>query len=274
VATRLWIPIFFAPAAASAELASMTDRFAAIDYAALIDWDSRFAREGPFLDRALADVPARRILDLGCGPGQHARLLASKGFDVVGIDASPSMLQRAAETQTSGLSLRFVLGDLADLGGLVDGMFGAAICVGNTLPSVRTASALTRMLEGLRARLLPGGVFVLQVLNYEKIFSAGLRHLPLTLRPAPDGSLVFVRLMDLRPGGDVLFAPTVLDFRPASDPAVTLRASERVEVHGWTRPELDGLLEAAGFRSREIYGSVGYTPYVPKESADLVVLAR
>ena len=71
----------------------MTDRFAAIDYDALIDWQTRLTREAPFLERALAGIPSRRLLDLGCGPGHHARLLASRGFDVVGIDASPSMLQ-------------------------------------------------------------------------------------------------------------------------------------------------------------------------------------
>jgi SAM-dependent methyltransferase len=251
----------------------MPDRFAAIDYGALIDWQARLAREGPFLDRALADVPSRRILDLGCGPGQHARLLASRGFEVVGIDGSPSMLEKARESEVPA-SVRLVLGDLVELGRLVDGAFGAAICLGNTLPSVRTAAGLAQMLDALRAHLLPGGVFVLQLLNYEKIFSTGQRHLPLTLRPVDGGSLVFVRLMDLRPGGEVIFAPTVLEFRPEANQPVTLRASERVEVHGWTRPELEGLLEAAGFKSREIYGSVAYAPYVPVESPDLVVLAR
>jgi len=251
----------------------MTDRFAAIDYGALIDWQSRLAREGPFLDRALADIPSRRILDLGCGPGQHARLLASRGFEVVGIDASPSMLEKAREGEPPQ-SVRFVLGDLVDLGRLVEGAFGGAICLGNTLPSVRTAAGLARLLDALRAHLLPGGVLVLQLLNYEKIFSTGQRHLPLTLRPTDGGSLAFVRLMDLRPGGDVIFAPTVLEFRPEASQPVTLRASERVEVHGWTRREIEDLLEAAGFTSREVFGSVAYTPYLAKESTDLVVLAR
>jgi SAM-dependent methyltransferase len=251
----------------------MPDRFASIDYDALIDWQSRLAREGPFLERALANVPSRRILDLGSGPGQHARLLASRGFDVVGVDASPSMIAKARARGDSD-SVRFVLGDLVDLDRLVDGTFGGAVCLGNTLPSIRTPDGLGRLLGGLRARLLPGGVFVLQLLNYEKIFAIGQRHLPLTLRPGEAGSLVFVRLMDLRPGGDVIFAPAVLGFQPDADPPVTLRASERVEVHGWTRAELEDLLETAGFRSREIYGTVTFAPYVANESPDLVVVAR
>ncbi len=250
----------------------MADRFAAIDYGALIDWRSRLAREAPFLERVLGNAPSRRILDLGCGPGEHARLLASRGFEVVGIDSSRSMLEKAEAAASP--SVRFVLGDLVDLDRLVEGPFGGAICLGNTLPSIRTRDGLARLLGALRARLLPGGPFLCQVLNYEKIFATGQRHLPLTLRPASGDTLVFLRLMDPRPGGDVIFSPVVLRYRPDADPAVVLEASERVELHGWTWPELERLLGDAGFHDRECYGSVSFSPYLAGESADLVLVAR
>jgi SAM-dependent methyltransferase len=250
----------------------MADRFATIDYAALIDWRGRLARESPFLERALASAPSRRILDLGCGPGEHARLLASRGFEVVGIDASASMLQKADAAISP--STRFILGDLVELDRLADGRFGAAICLGNTLPSIRTRDGMARLLGALRAHLLPGATFVAQVLNYEKIFATGQRHLPLTLRPSDDGTLVFLRLMEPRPGGDLIFSPVVLRYRPDADTPVVLEASERIEVHGWTRPELDALLDEAGFPDREYYGSVSFSPYVIGESPDLVILAR
>jgi SAM-dependent methyltransferase len=251
----------------------MADRFASIDYGALVDWPSRLAREWPFLERALANGPVRRVLDLGCGPGEHARFLASRGFDVVGVDASPSMIERAEAGGVSS-SVRFVAGDLVDLDRLVAGPFGGAICLGNTLPSLRTAEALARTLRALRKLVLPGSTFALQLLNYEKIFATGQRHLPLALRPADDGTLVFVRLMDLRPGGDVIFSPVVLRYRPDADPSVVLQASERVEVHGWTRSELERLLDEADFHDRQFYGSVTFSPYSADESSDLVVLAR
>ncbi len=251
----------------------MTDRFAAIDYGALVDWPSRLAREWPFLERALANGPSRRILDLGSGPGEHARFLASRGFEVVGVDQSASMIQKA-EAGAASRSVRFVEGDLVDLDRLVTGVFGGAICLGNTLPSLRTVDALLRMLRALRRLLLPGGTLAVQLLNYEKIFAVGQRHLPLTLRDTTDGTLVFLRLMDPRPGGDLVFSPAVLKYRPDAQPSLVLQASERVEVHGWTRPELDRLLEESGFHDREFYGSVTFAPYSNTDSSDLVVLAR
>ena len=38
-----------------------------------------------------------RILDVGCGTGHHVASIGSKGLDVIGIDISPSMIEKAKE---------------------------------------------------------------------------------------------------------------------------------------------------------------------------------
>jgi SAM-dependent methyltransferase len=45
----------------------------------------------------LANVvaPPGPIADLGCGPGAHALALARRGYDVVGVDGSPRMVEVA-----------------------------------------------------------------------------------------------------------------------------------------------------------------------------------
>ncbi|MEU4216501.1 class I SAM-dependent methyltransferase [Actinoplanes sp. NPDC026623] len=45
----------------------------------------------------LANVvaPPGPVADLGCGPGAHALALARRGYDVVGIDGSPRMIEAA-----------------------------------------------------------------------------------------------------------------------------------------------------------------------------------
>ena len=40
--------------------------------------------------------PGERILDVGCGSGELAQTISEKGADVVGIDADPQMIQKAA----------------------------------------------------------------------------------------------------------------------------------------------------------------------------------
>ncbi|WP_103108679.1 class I SAM-dependent methyltransferase [Brevibacillus reuszeri] len=41
-----------------------------------------------------------RVLDLCCGSGRHSRALARRGYDVVGVDLSPVLLQLAEEQNT------------------------------------------------------------------------------------------------------------------------------------------------------------------------------
>lgn len=61
------------------------------------DWDRDRGRnllEKAWLDRLLALVPPRAsILDVGCGSGEPiARYLIENGYDVIGIDSSPSLI--------------------------------------------------------------------------------------------------------------------------------------------------------------------------------------
>jgi len=58
-------------------------------------------------------VPPARVLVPGCGAGHDARLLAARGFDVVGVDVSESALAKARELATKdGVRVEFVLADL------------------------------------------------------------------------------------------------------------------------------------------------------------------
>jgi SAM-dependent methyltransferase len=68
--------------------------------------------------RALADGGALdgRVLDSGCGTGEHALLAASLGFATTGIDGAPRAIEKANEkARERGIDVRFVVGDVLDL---------------------------------------------------------------------------------------------------------------------------------------------------------------
>ena len=74
-------------------------------------------RGRPFFD-LLARVGARQptvVVDLGCGPGGLTRRLAERwpGADVVGVDSSPEMVERARAEQRDR-RCTFLLGDLRE----------------------------------------------------------------------------------------------------------------------------------------------------------------
>ena len=55
-----------------------------------------------------------RVLDVPCGQGRHAHLLAEAGFDITGLDLSPTLLA-AAKRRGTGATLRYVKGDMRAL---------------------------------------------------------------------------------------------------------------------------------------------------------------
>ncbi len=253
----------------------MTDPYSRVEYRRLIAWPQRIRREWPLLDKVLSSGPVRRVLDLGCGTGEHSRFLAANGFEVVGIDASKSMLAKALEEPLPP-NLRFVAGDISRLDELDDDLgsdFGGAICLGNTLPHLKTREALDGLARGLRRRLAAGAPALLQLLNYERIFEQQVRHLPLNFRPGDDGQLVFLRLMEPQKDGRVLFFPTTLELVPGGDPPVTVISSRRVELYGWRWSELEPIL-AAEFDRREVYGAFDGSQWTAGESHDLIVVVR
>jgi SAM-dependent methyltransferase len=82
-------------------------------------WD--IGRPQPAFDRlAAAGGLVGRVLDAGCGTGEHALLAASLGHDAVGVDLSARAIERAdAKAAERGLAARFVVADalrLADVG--------------------------------------------------------------------------------------------------------------------------------------------------------------
>jgi SAM-dependent methyltransferase len=104
-------------------------------------------------------VPGR-ALDVGCGTGTHARWLASRGFDVLGVDVAPRAIEIARDKATAesfGARVRFAVGDfLATLpdGGPFDFVFDrGCFHVFEADDRARFAAQVARVLA-------PGGIWL------------------------------------------------------------------------------------------------------------------
>ncbi len=250
------------------------DPYSRVDYRRMVAWPERIRREAPFLREILKKSPIPSVIDLGCGTGEHSRFLAEEGFHVVGLDRSESMLAKAMEEALPS-NLKFVLGEIQEVDRKVQERFGAAISLGNTLVHLRSDLDLEEGFRSLGQIMEKKGIFLFQILNYERIFEKGIRHLPVNFRPGEgDEEIVFLRLMELLEDGKVRFCPTTLRYHPDSDPPLELVHSRMVDLQGWRLQDLLPRLSNAGFKVLETYGDLIGGPFEPLESHDLVVLAQ
>jgi len=108
---------------------------------------------------ALVDeLGARSVLDVGCGTGTFACLLALRGVDVVGVDPAGASLD-VARTKPGAGRVRWLHGDATSLPPLrVD----LATMTANVAQVFLTDEAWTATLRGVHAALAPGGHVVLE----------------------------------------------------------------------------------------------------------------
>lgn len=111
------------------------------------------------------------VLDLGCGTGTLTELLAAKGYDMIGIDNSQEMLQRAMEKkERSGLDILYLQQDMRQFE--LYGTVGAVISVCDSLNYLLSEEELLTVFRLVENYLYPGGVFIFDfntVYKYETI---------------------------------------------------------------------------------------------------------
>jgi SAM-dependent methyltransferase len=79
-------------------------------------WTDRTEAEVERAMRMLRPAGGERVLDLACGSGRHSLELRRRGFEVVGADISPQLLEIARrDAETEELDVDFVEADLRDL---------------------------------------------------------------------------------------------------------------------------------------------------------------
>jgi SAM-dependent methyltransferase len=246
----------------------MTDPFAsvAVHYDIMIDWPTRIARERPFFTGLFSEGTVRRVLDVGCGTGHHARLFAELGAETVGIDPSEAMLQRA-RALTPGDNPTFIAGGFTEIPQLA-GTFDLVTVLGNTLAYAQHRTELTRILRNIRRVLTPGGRVCLQVVNYDAILLADERWLPLVTRNVDGREYLFLR-EHRRQRRRVEFTITTLVKN-----ATWTRTTERSLQFPVTGETLTHALQHAGFARIALYGDYQYTPFDPASSPGLVALAE
>jgi len=177
----------------------------------------------------------QRVLDVGCGSADLGLALAAEGARYLGIDLNRRMIEVAQKRAIDAVGApRFLVLDMLAIDGL--GEFDAILCLGNTLVHLETTGVFEDFLRKVHRQMKPGGVFIVQALNYDRILA--------------DRSVTF----------DTLETPNLV-FRRAygdiTDEAITFRIELENKATGETISDETSLLPLKRDTVVEIMGSVG-----------------
>ncbi|HNR86834.1 MAG TPA: class I SAM-dependent methyltransferase [Spirochaetota bacterium] len=128
-------------------------------YYDLLYRDKDYGAEAGYIDtliRRYANGPVRRVLDIGCGTGVHASLLAARGYEVDGVDLSTDMI---AIARTRGRdNLRFHVGDAVAF--RLGWTFDVVVSLFHVVNYQTTNEGLAEYFENIIRHLEPGGTFI------------------------------------------------------------------------------------------------------------------
>lgn len=193
------------------------------------------------IERTLGPRQVRRVLDLACGSGRHARYLGQKWW-TSGIDLSEVLLQIARRT---GTPARLVRGDIRALP-YRDSAFDLVVNLFTSFGYFETDEEHELVIRDLARVIAPRGTFVLDYLNAERVAEQLVPH---------DEKVIGGRVVEQRRTitADGRFVVKHISLRKEGRKFV-----ERVRL--FSRAQLEGMLERAGFRIETSCGDYGGEP--------------
>ena len=217
--------------------------------------DVNYDRWADYVERHFtrSRLPIRTVLDLACGTGSLTRLLALRGYEMIGADLSEEMLAQAAEKcrgvgEPEPIFLHQAMEEL-DLYGTID----ACVCCLDSINYVTRSGKLARAFQRVHTFLMPGGLFLFDINTPDK-----LQGLDGQIFLDENETSYCVWRADYSPRRRV--CTYGMDIFQREENGLWRRWEEVHEEFAYQPEELEELLRQAGFRRIKQYGELRMTP--------------
>lgn len=132
--------------------------------ATIYDGLNTFLTDLQFYRKWLPQNKDARILELCCGTGRLTLPIAKDGYNICGVDYTPSMLEQAkAKASEAGLNIHFIEADIRALS--LHETFDLIFIPFNSIHHLYKNEDLFKTLEGVKNHLKEGGILLLDCFN-------------------------------------------------------------------------------------------------------------
>lgn len=224
--------------------------------------DERAIKEVDFIEKVLNLHQGGKVLDLCCGSGRHANILAQRGYAITGIDVSKILITMAQrEARERHLRIKYELKDVRILNSKqkFDACYNFFSSFGFYTDGENYA-----ILENVHRALRPGGRFLLDIINREMI----IRHFrPNHISENKREKVYLLSLHELDIKTSRLLGRWLI-IRKGREKEY--KTSERL----YTLCELSNLMQGIGFTNIRSLGGMGAdTPYTI-DSPRMIIVAE
>lgn len=206
------------------------------------------------------------VLELGCGTGTMTELMASAGYDMIGVDNSEEMLAEAMEKRVvSGHDILYLMQDMQEFE--LYGTVRAVISVCDSMNYLLEEDELREVFSLVNNYLDPGGLFIFDmntVYKYQKLLGNQT-----IAENRPEGSFIWENDYDEETGINVY---ELALFLPRED-GLYEKSEEVHYQRAYPEKIITKMIKEAGLELLAVYDA--YTREAPEEtSGRLTFIAR
>lgn len=201
-----------------------------------------------FVVKALKVKPGTHLLDVPCGNGRHAIVLAKRGYKVTGIDLSSEYIEEA-RSNSEGCTADSLILLHDDMRNIPEGNFDGAYCLGNSF-GYFDPEACEKFIQSASRALKPGARFLIDTSTAAEVLIPNLQE----TRSFCVGDITMTVHNTYHPESSCLETTYLFEYNEEQE--------ERKSLHWvFTTGEINRMLGKNFFRLVSLHGSTDGEPF-------------
>lgn len=221
------------------------------------------------IEKLLKSQNVKTVLDMTCGTGSQVFYLAERGYEVIGSDFSPALIEQAqSKAKKMNRNITFIDGDMRNI---KVGKFDAVITIFNAIGHLAKADFETA-LQNIHTNLKDSGVYIFDIFNLQAITDDVIDNFKMDIQNVVNGANIRnIQHSEIDRQNGFLISHD--HYTLSKDDGDTEIYKNSFSLQIYTAKELQGMLERNGFEVFAQYDMDG-NDFVAEKSLNILTVAK